>query len=415
MHLLERTYAPIHFTVNEIIQNQVATSLAFNVKVPTDNQNLPFIYLIPKFHKKPVKFRPIIASSRAVTKKVSKIIDRCLGLCLESMEHYCRVIYNIERINAFWIINNNKKILNFIKDLSRKNSLRTVNTYDFTTLYTSLQQNELNEVFTKLIEIFFKINKKEHFINFYMGKPYFTNKKTEQTISGAKLLDMIKWLINNTYFTCGTNVYKQQVGLPMGTDSAPKLANAFLFYYEYNFMIKNKYAKYNICRSLNYVCRFQDDITVINDNGNFEKSYKEIYPASLELQKVNTLPTEANVLDINIKIRSDNTGETTLFDKRTDFPFPIVQFPSKSSNISKSTAMGVFISQVLRYSEIIYNTDFTIEIKKLIKKFITKGYGKKSLKHTLINTLRKYPEIKERHFSTNTNSKALVLELFKDL
>ena len=248
-----------------------------------------------------------------------------------------------------------------------------------------------------------------------MGKPYFTNKKTEQTISGAKLLDMIKWLINNTYFTCGTNVYKQQVGLPMGTDSAPKLANAFLFYYEYNFMIKNKYAKYNICRSLNYVCRFQDDITVINDNGNFEKSYKEIYPASLELQKVNTLPTEANVLDINIKIRSDNTGETTLFDKRTDFPFPIVQFPSKSSNISKSTAMGVFISQVLRYSEIIYNTDFTIEIKKLIKKFITKGYGKKSLKHTLINTLRKYPEIKERHFSTNTNSKALVLELFKDL
>ena len=31
----------------------------------------------------------------------------------------------------------------------------------------------------------------------------------------------------------GNKVFRQQMGIPMGTDSAPLLANLFLFYYEY--------------------------------------------------------------------------------------------------------------------------------------------------------------------------------------
>ena len=43
----------------------------------------------------------------------------------------------------------------------------------------------------------------------------------------------------------GDQVFKQTVGIPMGTDFAPLLANLFLFFYEYNY-VKEK-LKTNLC------------------------------------------------------------------------------------------------------------------------------------------------------------------------
>ena len=38
---------------------------------------------------------------------------------------------------------------------------------------------------------------------------------------------------DNIYVSIGNRVYRQCVGIPMGTDCAPLLANLFLFFYEY--------------------------------------------------------------------------------------------------------------------------------------------------------------------------------------
>ena len=46
----------------------------------------------------------------------------------------------------------------------------------------------------------------------------------------------MKYLIDNIYIKVGNKVFRQQVGIPMGTDCAPLLANLFLFYYEYGYM-----------------------------------------------------------------------------------------------------------------------------------------------------------------------------------
>ena len=50
------------------------------------------------------------------------------------------------------------------------------------------------------------------------------------------LLEMIEYLIDNIYIKVGSKVFRQQVGIPMGTDCAPLLANLFLFNYEYKYM-----------------------------------------------------------------------------------------------------------------------------------------------------------------------------------
>ena len=41
---------------------------------------------------------------------------------------------------------------------------------------------------------------------------------------------------------------------------------------------------------------------------------------------------------------------TSLYDKRDDFNFHIINFPFLSSNIPSSPAYGVFISQLIRYA-----------------------------------------------------------------
>ena len=40
------------------------------------------------------------------------------------------------------------------------------------------------------------------------------------------------YLIGNVYVN---NVYRQNIGIPMGTDCAPQLANLYLFYHEYSY------------------------------------------------------------------------------------------------------------------------------------------------------------------------------------
>ena len=42
------------------------------------------------------------------------------------------------------------------------------------------------------------------------------------------LVEHVEYLIDNICFSIGNGVYRQCVGIPMGTDCAPLLANLFL-------------------------------------------------------------------------------------------------------------------------------------------------------------------------------------------
>ena len=51
------------------------------------------------------------------------------------------------------------------------------------------------------------------------------------------------------------------------------------------------------------IFRFIDDLNSINDGGEFESNYSNIYPEELQLGKENTDKHEASFLDLNIKIK----------------------------------------------------------------------------------------------------------------
>ena len=60
----------------------------------------------------------------------------------------------------------------------------------------------------------------------------------EIIINKDELINHVNWLIANIYVVCGDSMFKQVIGIPMGTDCAPFLANLFLFSYEYEWLTK---------------------------------------------------------------------------------------------------------------------------------------------------------------------------------
>ena len=101
--------------------------------------------------------------------------------------------------------------------------------------------------------------------------------------------------------------------------------NLFLYFFEYKH-VQNLISKKST-RAYKYhaTSRFIDDLCVINDNGEFSKFFKYIYPGELE-PKLERSWIHATFLDLDIKI-DVGIFAYKLFDKREKFPFFIVHMP----------------------------------------------------------------------------------------
>jgi hypothetical protein len=52
------------------------------------------------------------------------------------------------------------------------------------------------------------------------------------------VISMLEFLIDNIFFSFGGTLFQQLVGIPMGTNCAPLLADLFLYSYESEFLQK---------------------------------------------------------------------------------------------------------------------------------------------------------------------------------
>ena len=133
-------------------------------------------------------------------------------------------------------------------------------------------------------------------------------------------------LLDNIFIRFGTKLYRQVVGIPMGTNCAPLVADLFLFCYERDFMVSLSDDKQaDVIDAFNTTFRYLDDILNIN-NVYFDNMVSQIYPSELQLNKANASDTEAAFLDLHFSISNDIVS-TKIYDKRDDFDFEIVNFP----------------------------------------------------------------------------------------
>ena len=117
----------------------------------------------------------------------------------------------------------------------------------------------------------------------------------------AELCEAFTFLMENINVQFETLIYQQIVGIPMGTNCAPLMADLFLFCYESDFMSNlHKSKHYDLIDMFNDTSRYLDDIFTI-DNRESEVHIPDIYPTELQVNKANTSDKETSFLDLNIK------------------------------------------------------------------------------------------------------------------
>ena len=396
------TYKEQQCSQDEVTRNHARTlDDNFNVKLTEKEQKLPQIYWIPKLHKKPYKSRFIAGSSSCTTTKISKLMTSCLKLVKKHCISYCITIKNRTGVNAMWIINNSLDVLNVIGKPTFV--AKNISTWDFSTLYTSIPHDKLKIRIYELLErVFTTVNRR--YIKVRNNNAFWTddiNNDKGYYFTCRNLSSAIEYLINNIFVCFGTKVYRQVIGIPMGTNCAPLLADLFLHTYEYEFIINKLKTDINVALQFNKTFRYIDDLLSIN-NSNFGKFIKEIYPPELQLKNTTVSQTETSYLDTTINIGEGTEAvKTSIYDKREDFDFKIVNFPYLESNIPQNPAYGIYISQLVRYARICSNkSDFKTRNQRLMSKLEKQGFMKQRLERSFAKFYRSHYEEIQKYGAT---------------
>ena len=110
----------------------------------------------------------------------------------------------------------------------------------------------------------------------------------------------------------------------------------------------HKSKQYDLIDMFNDTSRYLDDKFTI-DNPEFEKHIPDIYPTELQLNKAITSDKDISFLDLDIKVVGRDV-HTSVYDKRDDFGFPIVNFPWFSGDVPRLPSYVVNISQLVRFA-----------------------------------------------------------------
>lgn len=377
----QRTYEIVDTDTKSIIKRHmkyVKSNLGSEI-IP---ESFPFLYWIPKMHKKPFsKQRYIAASYSCTTKPLSAVLTKCLKLIEKQQRFICKGYFRNHGIDPMWILNNSTSFHKLSAAVNRKRNARNVCTYDFTTLYTSIPHQKLKSKLSWVIKTAFKSSGKS-FISVHKNSASWSNSPRDKTLhlDCNKVIRLMRWLIDNIYVTFGDKCFRQVIGIPMGTDCAPFLANLFLFAYEFQWMDKQRKHNRDVYKFFRYCGRYIDDLVLINNDGYMKRVMAEIYPEELVLVPEDSDDQSCPFLDLQVVIK-DSIITTSIFDKRDAFDFPIINFPTLTGNIPNRSSYGVFIGELVRYSRgCTYYKDFEDRAAGLITKLLRQAFTVRGLK-----------------------------------
>ena len=207
------------------------------------------------------------------------------------------------------------------------------------------------------------------------------NEYTEEDI-----IEMLEFLVDNIFVVFAGKVFQQIIGIPMGTNCGPLLADIFRFLFEAELIQSLLSAgKNRLAYQFNFTYRYIDDFLSIN-NPDFENYLGQMYPPDLEIKDTTESDTSASYLDLLLSIGRDGQLRTSFYDKHDDFNVHITKCLFLSCTIPSSPAYGVFISQLIPYATVCSSYEcFILRAVRLSNKLLGQGY----VKERLISSLRK--------------------------
>ena len=251
-----------------------------------------------------------------------------------------------------WILKNSTNLLLSLAHLGVCKAT-SIQTFDFSTLYTSILHDLLKSHMNNVINDAFKCKNgatRYTHIKVTRNKSYFTNDPLngDNKYTASDICKMIEFLVDNTYLRFGGELLRHIVGIPMGTNCASSLADLLLYSCENEFLDKLiKEGKRKLSRKFNLSYCYIDDLIPFN-NKRFNKFISDIYPKELTISETTESTSIASNLDLHFTRDENNNITTKLYDKCDALGFHIVNFPFMSSNIPSAPAYSVYGSQLRR-------------------------------------------------------------------
>lgn len=273
------------------------------------NLKFPYLVLVPKLHKDPVKFRPVTVGCNTY-----------LTLANEKLLIILNKLLEIIKKEGSYFVKNSYEVVNLLNQCN----VVTVTSYDFADLFNTIDIKTLYSIMLKFFEQY----------------------DIQQFISYTKFKSLLTIVLNENVLFNGIGFYRQINGIPMGGGCSSALADLYLHHYEIGNHILNE---------LLYI-RYVDDILIGYTHDNFIFSF-DFYPSNLKL-----IETEKNsnnsldFLDLNI-LYKNNMLHIRIYDKRDAFNFKINRITSWHSCIHKNIFRNIIINQLTRCNKIFSDSE----------------------------------------------------------
>ena len=328
-------YVPADLTKDKLLQRHIDSLTKSNIKI-----DLPTFYWLPKLHKNPYKSRFISNSSHCSTTILSKHITSALTAVKDHAINYSEAAFSNSNVNYFWSIKNSSEVIEKLRLRNFQGS--QVSSFDFSTLYTSLPHDLIKEKVLSLVKWCFNRESKTYLCTsdkagFFSNNTYDSYKCWTCT----EFSEAFTFLMENIYVQFGDMVYQQIVGIPMGTNCAPLIADLFLYCYERDFMSNlQKSKRFDLIDKFNDTSRYLDHIFTI-DNPEFAE-----------------------------------------------------YFPWLSGDVPRLPSYGIYISQLVRFARCCTSIlDFHSKNLQITSKLLTHGYRYHKLRKTFRKFFRSYSEL----------------------
>ena len=152
------TYTSCQMSSEDTVNTHDTFMKSLGTELSDHDKRLPYLYWTPKLHKSPVKHRFIAGSSKCTTKQLSSLLTKLLTVIKTGLEKYCSIKSSHTGVNNMWILKNSTNLLSSLSHL-RVHRATSIQTFDFSTLYTSIQHDLLKSRMNSIINNAFKYRK----------------------------------------------------------------------------------------------------------------------------------------------------------------------------------------------------------------------------------------------------------------
>ena len=171
------TYTSCQISSEDIVNTHDTFMTSLGIELSEENKRLPYLYWTPKLHKSPVKHLFIAGFSKCTTKQLSSLLTKILTVIKTALEKHGSIKTSHTGVNNMWILKNSTNLLSSLGHLGVHRAT-SIQTFEFSVLYTSIPHNLLKSRMNNIINNAFKHkNGATRYTHIKVGsnKSYFTS------------------------------------------------------------------------------------------------------------------------------------------------------------------------------------------------------------------------------------------------